>query len=1214
MLKSLELFGFKSFADRTTFDFDPGVTGVVGPNGSGKSNVVDALKWILGVQSAKSLRGKSMADVIFNGASGRKPANAAEATIVFDNRKRTLDLDFDEVRVGRRLLRSGESEYLVNDSAVRLKDVVQLFMGTGAGSNAYSIIEQGRVDQILNANAAARRKVFDEAAGIARYKSDRTEAERKLERVEQNLVRLTDIVDEVESRLDSVRSQAAKAAKFRELRAELKELWWGLAADECRAITSETERIETTLAEDAARVAEVERQRGELQGQQDRVEAELARIEESRRSTEQVLARQREAAASRETTIQHERERLVDLESDVTRLRRQRALLNSRLRESELEFERADAQLDHLRSSAERARSELDRIDAQIDETADERDRRRSEIEEHREQLLAEVQRRTEIEHELRSAETRLQGLVLERDEAERRCESLREVLAEKSGEIAARERRLQTTEEAVRQAEQVRDAVREQRRALVDTLDEFQRTIADRREQRSAAEARRRVLEDLESRQEGFGIGVREILDRASTIDAKPWNRIRGAAADLLQVDLEHAAVVDVALGSRAQLIVVDDVRLLAEYLQRGETPISGRVGFVGYAAPLVTHEDLDLRGEPGVTCRADELAASPDTLPELARRLLGDTWVVDTLADALRLHASSGASARFVTPQGDLVEADGTLQVGSVRHETAIVSRKSELRRLRVELARLDRRIESEQDRASIVGEDLVGIETELDESDAALAAAVATRNEATGELQSARRELAKAKKESTAASDALAELERRMEELRVQIESSAERRQSCTAHVESLQDTISAAEQSAARLEESGRQLEREREEQRLVAAKQDERFEALERSSERLRDELDLRREQRDESERRNTTVATKARSSILQQLNTRSELDELHLADGELAQKASVLTRKRDGLREARAELAARGSRHRDEQRALESRRHEQEIALRDTNHRRTSLAERIEEEYQVSLDEILASGASALAARAEELGEAGADLVFDDIRDDLNTRVERLRRKLKSFGSVATESLHDLDALETRFGRLSSQLEDLQHARDELRDVVRRINGECRRLFHDSFDTIRGHFRELFRKLFGGGDGDIVLEDPDDALECGVEVVARPPGKELRNLSLLSGGERTMTAVALLMAIFKSRPSPFCILDEVDAALDEANVDRFNTVVREFADTTQFIIITHRKPTMTVCDVLYGVTMQESGVSKPMTVRFDEVTETGEIRSSRTAA
>lgn len=1245
MLKSLEIFGFKSFADRIRFDFAAGITGVVGPNGSGKSNVVDAIKWILGDQSAKSLRGKEMTDVIFNGASNRKPSAFAEATLTFDNSAGFLPIAAREVQIGRRIYRSGEAEYLVNREPARLKDIRDLFLGTGAGSASYCIIEQGRVEQILQANVSARRLIFEEAAGISRFKTRKLDAERKLERVDQNVSRLTDIVDEVEAQLNTIRSQAVKAAKYRQVSEQLRELWLGLAADQHREQSSGLAGVERALSDEQGLLDGLIARLGEIESALAGVDGGLTEVGDRLQEVERQRASHREEAAGHEATARHQAARLREMDADVVRLRRQRTLIHSRSRDAERNMAAVLEQAERLGLDLASRKEALTVQERECDALAAEVEARRQKLDAERRLQLDKIREVTEAAHrltDLRSqADQHRESLLVD----EERQRALDERLPPCHEECAFHRERLRTAAEHVARLEESLSTIQQERLTMSGVHDQFLKTLAERREQRSAGRARKSVLEDLESRHEGLGIGVKEILSRARTAHTPPWDRVLGSVTELLDVDLEQAALAEIALGRRAQAIVIDDLEPLIEYLSHATVPIAGRVGFVvrrgnagaktrggnadGPISRFLERLELDPAALPdlhsygGVQCRADSMVRSSEQAPALAEQLLCDTWVVDTLDTAFELAAERGRGCRFVTLQGELVESDGTLTVGALRGETTPVSQKSELRRLKNDLARFDRQIRDDEQRLEALLATLSQNDGELEAAKLWLQQAGEHHAQCKIDAADCQRELERLAAERQAVERESQDHRRRLQETLAQLKQAQLEFTAMEVRTQSAREQAAGLESELAASEEHRVVAERRRNAEQLELAKQEERLQSLRESHERQTQDQRQFAQQAEEAERRLLQVIADRRRVALHILNTNARLAESLLETEGVARQAARISAEKEALRARRGELLREEAARREERRRTNDRLHALDLNARALRQQMESLSQRIEEEYQVRLADVEATGASAFQFYLAELRDgAGADrsgasqneVRFEDVRDELESRVTRLRRQLKLMGSVNTESLRDLDELERRFAHLSDQLADLVEAKRTLEEILRRISAESKRLFTESFQLIRGHFQELFRKFFGGGEGDVVLEDAQDVLECGIEIVARPPGKELRSISLLSGGEKTLTAIALLLAIFKSRPSPFCILDEVDAALDEANVERFAAVLREFKQMTQFIMITHSKRSMASADVLYGVTMEESGVSKRLSVRFEDVDENGEIRSGRNAA
>ena len=1268
MLQSLDLFGFKSFVDRTRFDFDPDITGIVGPNGSGKSNVVDAIKWILGDQSPKSMRGKEMTDVIFNGASGRKSAGFAEATLTFNNESRLLPIEATEVQIGRRIWQNGDSEYLINGETSRLKDVRDLFLGTG--SSAYSIIEQGRVGAILQANPSTRRAVFEEAAGISRYKARRIEALRKLDRVGQNLLRLTDIVDEVEAQLNSTKNQAEKAASFRDVSEQLKQWRIGLAADDYRNHSKRLDSLENTVARFAADIEELETRKHDSETELAELDHDTGELDDSVRRLESQRSGTRETIAGLEATVAHQRRRGQELQSDQLQLTHVAQKLVQRV---------TDARQLHAR-----ARTELEESDRQLETATDQRDDDAAELETVNRNIeldrgRLETIRRTELEQarivaacneKVTALESRLGTLEIEQAETRSRRTELDTQHNTCQREYESRQTRVDEAKRGFEAIEANVAKALDKRDRLLAQQDEAVKLVSAAREQRSAHQARISVLEELERRQEGVGLGVREILQRARSSDHSPWNLIQGSVSDLLEVDLERAPLVDVALGESAQWIVIDKLKPLGDYLLEHTGRLTDRVGFLAAdSAPKHEFETHDLAGQPGVLGPVSDGVTTVDGNDWLVGRLLGNTWIVNTLADAIRLSRGPGQGARFVTLQGELIECDGTLLAGPIANDASPLSRRSELRRLHTELDDLVARIETDQAQLGTLDESHASAECDLTAARSQHIDAAEHVGQLEADLKDARRELETTTGHCESLEAEIQRLEESQRSSKLELDTAQQEQHTSSNRQQELAAQAASIQDDQGQLRELRTTREDTLDEARLEVTRQQERQHNLQDSCTRQADDERRHDDEQLEANRRLAQLAQQHQDISLQILNNGSQLAELALVDEQHGREIQHLAVDRNQLKHDRTSQAALDNQLLNDIRQLREQQHDEELKAREIRVELTAMETRLQDEYQIGLDDLQHSNASAFQLHLLELhnetrhenpvdnpdetsGQQDADLdaetdrdaddriedetsyedededeaeceteaeaadlllepppgvTFAAVRDELEARVSRLRRKLQLMGSVNTDALEDLEELEGRFEHLESQRRDLVEAKATLEEIVRRIDAESQRLFSVSFNTIQTHFKDMFRKLFGGGEGDIILEDPDDVLDCAIDIVARPPGKELRSLSLLSGGEKTLTAVALVMAIFKSNPSPFCVLDEVDAALDDANIERFTSLLVEFTQTTQFIMITHRKRTMTVANVIYGVTMEQPGVSKRISVKFEDVSEDGEI-------
>ncbi|WP_437185929.1 chromosome segregation protein SMC [Planctomicrobium sp. SH668] len=1251
MLKSLELFGFKSFADRTLFEFAPGITCVVGPNGSGKSNVVDAIKWILGDQSAKSLRGKEMSDVIFNGSAGRRGSGFAEATLTFDNSQGLFGIDTREVQIGRRLYQSGDSEYLLNRAPVRLKDIRDLFMGTGAGTAAYSIIEQGRVDQILQANPTARRAVFEEAAGISKFKVRRVEAERRLERVAQNLLRLTDLVDQVESQLNSTRTQASKAAKYREVSNELKAAWTGLAADDCRMLSNkldlqltELEQIESTQSAMQIEIEEVELRKRET-------ESRIVELDQQLQQHERSISNARELIAANESTIRHQSSRLHELEADYLKLLQQRHPLTRQAELAKVELETTSEQLHAFELSLHTSQQEVKEREEQLTQLRQLAQERRAQLELRRSELATIQKEKLQLNERKVALESQTESIAQNYQLEEIRLQSLIEQLEHSRALQAKNEADLAEAKAALEIRHSLLTEAQQAQWKTIQQREETETQLASMRERRSAAEARLTVLEELESKQEGIAIGVREILHRAENSHYPPWNRILGTVRDLLEVPMDLAPIIDAALGDRAQLIAMSDLGPLLDYLNLGAPPIEGRVGFVsirpveaGEEADQPTHinafgnviDNVDLTGLPGVYGRADRLVQERERCTGLAERVLSDTWIVESLSHARNLIAAHQIPLRLVTLQGEVISTGQQLHVGTMPHEASIISRKSELKQLKNEIHQLQRNIETATQRVEILGEKHEARTGELDQLGDQLKQLSQVATERATQLAGQVSDVQRIERELAEQQQVLDGHRQRSESIQVDATNTIAQLNLSDSQISELRKKLDEDETQTIELQRLLDQTQLEIKSQQLELGQHEERQRGLRQIQARLNRDQEQRLRQLEELVQRCSEIRQLRRRLNFEVLNAQGAIASLALTLEQATTLARTLTNERAQLRAARSQIAKEEEARYQSRRKIQEKEHSLNFEIQKQRMQLTTLAERIQEEYQISLETLVDSDVSAYRAflierygsvdevesqhpieegfATEEEGSHHLSSVprpsYEDVREELEARVDRLRRKLKMMGNVNTDALENLEALENRYSTLANQLKDLQEAKASLEDIIRRINHESQRIFLETFEVIRGHFQELFRKLFGGGDADILLENTDDVLECGIEIVARPPGKELRSMSLLSGGEKTMTAVGLLFAMFRSKPSPYCILDEVDAALDEANVDRYVTVIKEFVAMTQFVVITHRKRTMTVADVLYGVTMEQAGVSKRIAVKFEDVRDNGEIRSA----
>jgi len=1198
MLKALELAGFKSFADRTRFDFPDGITVVVGPNGSGKSNIVDAIKWVLGSQSAKSLRGKDMSDVIFKGSQTRGPASSAEATIIFDNENGALPVDAPEVHVTRRVFRSGETEYLINNQAVRLKDVKSLIQGTGIGIDAYSLIEQGKVDRMLQANAKDRRAIFEEAAGISRFKTKKIEAERRLARVQTNLTRLGDIVDEVAGRLRSLRSQASKAERYRIATERLKELRTQIAWTDWKRLSEELDASELDLASAITKQRELESLREQMTEQRQAADMKLQQIADEARLVEERRSQNLQRIAELSGRRDADESTIADLRLSVSKSLRRVRLLQTQagsaaaeLRSSNERLAQYEAELTDVQQRGRESEAERDKIQAEVDEVRQRRDQVQQ-------KHLAAVRRVADLEAKRQRAEQQIAEVRRLLASLEKRLGSSKTLRDEAEKEAAIAEKRVSSLEENIEQAAKEAELAEAK-------LSDSRRTLERRREEVSALKVRLQgvserlsMLQDLHRRQEGVSGGVRSILESLSNEDHPLAKSMLGIVAESFEVDMHVAPLIDAALGTRSQYLIVEGGQL-QEAILGGSLSIESRVGLIRIdELPRRRPGDrIRLDGLKGVIGRGDRMIKCEPRFEGLTRHLLSSTWLVDSLATALGLKKLSGAGLRFVTASGELLETDGTIVVGPASTSTGLVSRRSQITAAEQEIKhyqfQLNETEKESQRLASLV-----------DDQAAELGRIEQRHRGMITDRAAAKAELRHVHERRQSIQDSHDEIDAEIQETHQTRSTSESDFAALGTQIATGRHHIETLELEAAEVDEmlSGAQSALQSATSGVMAisvdvARAEQKFEALSAA---------LLQQRRDQGQREAAVAEVRSQAE-----QGRTRINELTLRTLEATSRLATLHWESDGGARELSRLAAAASNVRHENREIVK---ASEAAIKQTSQaseavhaitakrdnaklRRETLADRLLEDYQIDL----------------RVGEPPEDLEEPEDRRGLEDEIADLRSQLQKTTSVNMEALDELEGLQTRYDQLHGQYQDLTAAKDSLQRIIGRINADSRRLFLDTLEAIRQNFQKLYRKSFGGGTADLILEENEDPLEAGVEIVATPPGKPSFNNSLLSGGEKALTAVALLMSIFQYRPSPFCVLDEVDAPFDEANIGRFVTVLSEFLDHSKFVVVTHSKKTMTAATTLYGVTMQESGVSKQVSIRFEDVTEDGEISEGEAA-
>ena len=1169
-----------------------------------------------------------MSDVIFKGSGGsggRKPANAATATIVLDNTDNRFAFDADEVLVTRRVYRSGESEYLINNETSRLKDIRELFRGTGVGTDAYSLIEQGKVERMLSTNAKDRRVIFEEAAGISRFKAKKKDAERRLLRVERNLIRLADIVEEVGSRYRSVKAQASKASRYKEYSDRLQDLRTHVGAKDWRDFSGKLTSVESSLS-DQLKVVEVATE--EIKAFEERtkkVEEDLEKASKEYQTAQDNSAGLREQIARTESSLQLNQARQKDISLRQTQLaealqlaKKRKSEAEARITKTEKEAETAELNYREARDQLQEIENNASQLDSSILEKTSLAETKRSE----HQQLISLV---SQLGRTVSAADSQLVNL----QESKTRLTQTTQQLTESQSQL---QQTLAQAQQQVKQLEQEADgkdsALAETRKKLQATKEELdgrRLRLTDLTTQHAGMTQRAQVIEELEKSLEGINAGARELLKHADD-KTGPMSEVIGLVADLVNVNVQHAALVDVALGDIAQFVIVNGNKLINQ-IAAEKVKVGGRVGLIQLDEPPTLGADpgINLNGIDGVIGRADRLVQVQPKYAEFIRKMLGGTWLVKTLSIAIDLRANheSADRVRFITLDGEIVEADGSVVVGPKSTAAGLVSRRSELRALKREIERLDGEQETCRAQVKELTDKLEATENkaqaQLEEN-----TDIATRlKDHQREHAAAEKQLVGINQQLTAASEELTGNENKIAATSQQLTDQRDQLGLKEAAIAAVLALVGQCDTSVADLRQQRKQIEKSTSSITSKLAKSEQVLEGMQARVAQFRQELDEQEaahKQAAEQVESDSEAAGTAEQEIQAATKKLSELREQYESVDESLQKLNLTRSEMDADRK-QVSIELRGKQ--DQLRLAQDKVHQQKSRIEQLHLQRQQLAERMLDDYGIDIAKAEAeTNAPKLVIAVTPDDEPEAESVDKETgivaeepepeapilnRDQIDGEISDLRRKLGSIGSVNLDALQELEDLESRYLAMDQQYQDLVQAKETLQKIITRIDNDSRKLFVETLEIIRGNFQKLFRQTFGGGKADIILEPDVDPLEAGVDIVATPPGKPEFNNSLLSGGEKALTAVSLLMAIFQFRPSPFCVLDEVDAPFDEANIGRFIDVLKSFLGWTKFVIVTHSKKTMTAATTLYGITMQESGVSKRVSVRFEDVSDDGHI-------
>lgn len=1188
-LKRMETIGFKSFADRIQIEFMPGITAIVGPNGSGKSNVIDAIRWVLGEQSARSLRGQKMEDIIFQGSETRDRLNFAEVSLIFNNEQGHLPIDYQEVSITRRVYRSGESEFYINKQPCRLKDIIDLFTDTGLGRESFSIIGQGKIDEILSSKAEERRAVFEEAAGVMKYKQRKQQATNKLAETEDNLSRVDDIIYELNQQLTPLKEQAEVAKQYQALKNELKEKEIALLITEIEQLHENWQSILQTIA------TEKEKAMAELTA----LQAEEAKLIKERETVElydrQLNELQQALLTTTEQLEQTEGkrslllERMKHREANKQQLLAQKAHVSRELNEVSAALEQETTHHQEIIVTIDQLESEKAKVEERLFNLA-------TTLEEEIENLKADYIEWLNQQAVLQNERTTIEQQISQHEALLTKSRNEHEAVVEK---LAACQDKLTQTNQAIAQ---LKTAMTKKEQELTDTkqtivqaaqtVEQLEKRVRTRQEQLVKLTSRYDALQEMKENFQGFAYGVRQILQAKKQGIVK---NIIGTVIDLIKVPNEYMTAMETILGQQAQYIVVPNEKVARDTIAWLKRENKGRATFLPLDVIVTRHVPehiyTNIQHHPGVIGIASELV---DIAPEYKRvieHLMGNVIVTQTLQDASEIAQLTQRKFRIVTLDGDVVFPGGSMSGGAQKKANySLFTREKELAQLSEQITELTAQVERErkqilQHQADYqkLNEKRMNKESELNELDSQLQTHLAKQKELEiqkvnienelasydyyvqqyeDENQHLRDKLAKIKAELT-------DVQAKLQETESAIHTKTIEQKQLSANEKQYQDQLHELELKLAE------QRERKRNSNEKIIALQ-ERLTQIQQEERSLVEQLE--EIYADEQVNANTDeIDGQIASLSTQKTHLQAEINELRTKREKLQQWIS----------DAEKELKTKQKLHEQFAHTIQ----EKEIEANRLDVMLDNRLNKLQAEYVITYE------------KAQEKYEKVADVRA------ANDEVNRLKKAIEALGTVNLGAIEEYDRLTERLAFLHEQKEDLLTAKQTLYEAIREMDQEMIRRFKATFTKIHAAFTEVFKELFGGGHAELMLTDPDNYLETGVDIVARPPGKKLKTLELLSGGERALTAIALLFAILKARPVPFVILDEVDAALDEANVDRFASYLKSFSAESQFIVISHRKGTMEEADALYGVTMQESGVSRFVSVKLEEADELMNVTS-----
>lgn len=1175
--KRLEMHGFKSFAEPVVIEFHEGVTCIVGPNGSGKSNISDAIRWVLGEQSPKMLRGGKMEEVIFSGTASRKSRGMAEVTLVIDNSTGILPIDYNEVAITRRMYRSGESEYLINNNHCRLRDIRELIMDTGIGVDGYSLIGQGKIADIVSSKPESRREIFEEAAGVVMYKSKKAESERKLAGANANLERVNDIIGEIEGRIDGLREDSAKAKEYLELKDRYRELEINITLKNVEKLDSSN----STLKEDADQLAE-----------------NIKKLTAKKKEMDEKLTEGRARNESLEQLGSDARDKLLSKVEEINKLTNKSQLDSEKAAAIDRDYARISEEISQLEEKlareAENAESLEANKDAVLAELKAEEDKLGEKVEAYN-RVTEESLKLSETIENAKNQMFSLHSRVSAKRSEAKSMESYKESLAKRKEQILSEGAEIQESTKAFREAVEKAEARQKENMRLMDEAAEELKSVRedsifrnnniktltaqaeDIRIRAGQLTARKKTIEEMENNYEGYNGAVRFIMK--SNIKG-----IDGVVAELMKVPAGLEIAVETALGAGMQNIVCEKDANAKEAINLLKSNKAGRLTFLPIESVKASPVNVSraISGAPGFRGLAADLVEYDGKYESVFRYLLGRVAVVDNMDRAVALSKAAGNGLRFVTLDGEIINASGAITGGKYKNATAnLLARRSEIEKLKQDIDSMkeeykgvEEQLDSEKKKAEELASKIEDIETRRRDLELEAADISAKLNMLAESGKDAEQNTAKKERE-------LAAIEQDFENAVKMSEEAFRHADEAEAEIERLNEEINGKLEEYEKIKERVSEAAEEITAARIAKTDRDNKFESVCQLLSRVQDAIDdftIQIDDRNdmlevlEQEKNKLLFNSEDVGDTVKALS--EEKMELEDYIARISQEKAVLV---EELNTLNAEYYSVG----DSLNAYQDQKYQQEIKLAKNETQLDTIKEKLWDEFEISY-------AQALEFKKENFALAPA------VKES-----REIRNRMRELGDINVGAIKEYEQVSERYGFLTEQRADITAAMDELKAIINDMEKTIKTRFKENFDQIVVNFEEIFKELFGGGHAELRLDDEDNPLEAGIEIIAQPPGKKLQNINLMSGGEKTMTAIALMFAVLKTKPTPFCILDEVEAALDDANIDRFAEYLRKFHEI-QFAIVTHQKATMEHADVLYGVTMPEQGISKVLSLRLGD--------------